>query len=213
MIKIANVSKQLKKVQVLNDISYTFDSGKIYGLYGRNGSGKTMLLRAISGLIIPDSGSVEIDGKVLHKDISFPESIGVIIETMELLPQYSAYENLKILSRIKNVASDEDIMKSIERVGLDPHSKSKVKKYSLGMKQRLNIAQTVFEKPDIILLDEPTNALDEDGVKKIYDLLSEEKERGAIIIIASHNKDDLNALCDVKLKIDTGRLIGEMEDF
>jgi ABC-2 type transport system ATP-binding protein len=165
-----------------------------------------MLLRALSGLIVPDSGVVKIDDKVLHKDLSFPPSIGIVIENMELLPQFNAFDNLKILSDIKKVATDEDIKNAILKVGLDPDSKMKVRKFSLGMKQRLNIAQAVFEKPDIILLDEPTNALDEESVNKIYDLLFEEKERGAIIIIASHNKEDLSELCDTTIKVVDGFL-------
>lgn len=207
MIKLDNITKKIKNTTVLKDISYTFTEGKIYGLYGRNGSGKTMLLRSISGLIVPTEGSIFIDDKQLHKDISFPSSLGLIIESMELLPQYDAFTNLKILSKIKNVANDEDIITALDRVGLTSSINLKVKKYSLGMKQRLNIAQAIFEKPNIILLDEPTNAIDESGVQQVYKLLQEEKERGAIIIIASHNKDDINCLCDHILKIDKGCII------
>ena len=207
MIKLDNITKKIKNTTVLKDISYTFTEGKIYGLYGRNGSGKTMLLRSISGLIVPTEGSIFIDDKQLHKDISFPSSLGLIIESMELLPQYDAFTNLKILSKIKNVANDEDIITALDRVGLTSSINLKVKKYSLGMKQRLNIAQAIFEKPNIILLDEPTNAIDESGVQQVYKLLQEEKERGAIIIIASHNKDDIKCLCDHILKIDKGCII------
>ncbi|MEG0909558.1 MAG: ATP-binding cassette domain-containing protein [Bacilli bacterium] len=206
MIEIENVSKQIKKKDILKNVTYKFEEGHIYGLYGHNGSGKTMLLRALCGLIIPNSGVVKIDDKILHKDLSFPPSIGIVIENMELLPQFNAFDNLKILSDIKKVATDEDIKSAIIKVGLDPDSKMKVRKFSLGMKQRLNIAQAVFEKPDIILLDEPTNALDEESVKKIYDLLFEEKERGAIIIIASHNKEDLSELCDTTIKVVDGSI-------
>ncbi|MEG0978583.1 MAG: ABC transporter ATP-binding protein [Oscillospiraceae bacterium] len=206
MIKLDNVSKQLKKIDILKNITYTFEEGHIYGLYGCNGSGKTMLLRAISGLLIPDSGAINIDNKTLHKDISFPPSIGIIIENMELLPQYNAFDNLKILSKIKNISTDQDIIDALNKVGLDPYSKLKVRKYSLGMKQRLNIAQAIFEKPDIILLDEPTNALDEESVNRIYKLLFEERDRGANIIIASHSKEDLKHLCDVTLRVVDGRL-------
>lgn len=206
MIELENVSKQIKKKDILKNVTYKFEEGHIYGLYGCNGSGKTMLLRAICGLIIPNSGIIKINSKVLHQDLSFPPSIGIVIENMELLPQFNAFDNLKILSDIKKVATDEDIKNAIKKVGLDPESKMKVKKFSLGMKQRLNIAQAVFENPDIILLDEPTNALDEESVKKIYDLLFEEKERGAIIIIASHNKEDLSELCDTTIKVVDGSL-------
>ena len=199
MVEIKNYCKSIKSRPILNNVSYNFEYGKIYGIYGHNGSGKTMLLRAIAGLLVPDSGSVVIDGKVLHKDMSFPPSIGIVIENMNLLPQYNAFDNLKILGKIKKTATDEDIKTALERVGLK--SDLKVKKFSLGMKQRLNIAQAVFEKQKIILLDEPTNALDNDGVQLIYKLLKEEKERGALVVITTHHKEDLEEICDVVLKM------------
>ena len=204
MVEIKNYCKSSKSRPILNNVSYNFEYGKIYGIYGHNGSGKTMLLRAIAGLLVPDSGSVVIDGKVLHKDMSFPPSIGIVIENMNLLPQYNAFDNLKILGKIKKTATDEDIKTALERVGLK--SDLKVKKFSLGMKQRLNIAQAVFEKQKIILLDEPTNALDNDGVQLIYKLLKEEKERGALVVITTHHKEDLEEVCDVVLKMTEGEL-------
>ena len=204
MVEIKNYCKSIKSRPILNNVSYNFEYGKIYGIYGHNGSGKTMLLRAIAGLLVPDSGSVVIDGKVLHKDMSFPPSIGIVIENMNLLPQYNAFDNLKILGKIKKTATDEDIKTALERVGLK--SDLKVKKVSLGMKQRLNIAQAVFEKQKIILLDEPTNALDNDGVQLIYKLLKEEKERGALVVITTHHKEDLEEICDVVLKMTEGEL-------
>ena len=204
MVEIKNYCKSIKSRPILNNVSYNFEYGKIYGIYGHNGSGKTMLLRAIAGLRVPDSGSVVIDGKVLHKDMSFPPSIGIVIENMNLLPQYNAFDNLKILGKIKKTATDEDIKTALERVGLK--SDLKVKKFSLGMKQRLNIAQAVFEKQKIILLDEPTNALDNDGVQLIYKLLKEEKERGALVVITTHHKEDLEEVCDVVLKMTEGEL-------
>lgn len=204
MVEIKNYCKSIKSRPILNNVSCNFEYGKIYGIYGHNGSGKTMLLRAIAGLLVPDSGSVVIDGKVLHKDMSFPPSIGIVIENMNLLPQYNAFDNLKILGKIKKTATDEDITTALERVGLK--SDLKVKKFSLGMKQRLNIAQAVFEKQKIILLDEPTNALDNDGVQLIYKLLKEEKERGALVVITTHHKEDLEEVCDVVLKMTEGEL-------
>lgn len=204
MIEVKNVNKTLSSRQVLENINYNFEYGKVYGLCGTNGSGKTMLLRAIAGLIIPDSGEIVIDGKVLHKDISFPPNVGLVIENMTLLPGYNAFDNLKLLSEIKKTATDEDIKSAIKRVGLK--SDLKVKKYSLGMKQRLNIAQAIFEKQNIILLDEPTNALDGDGVKLIYNIIREEKERGALIIIATHHEEDLKEVCDTILVMSEGRL-------
>lgn len=204
MVEIKNYCKSIKSRPILNNVSYNFEYGKIYGIYGHNGSGKTMLLRAIAGLLVPDSGSVVIDGKVLHKDMSFPPSIGIVIENMNLLPQYNAFDNLKILGKIKKTATNEDIKTALERVGLK--SDLKVKKFSLGMKQRLNIAQAVFEKQKIILLDEPTNALDNDGVQLIYKLLKEEKERGALVVITTHHKEDLEEVCDVVLEMTEGEL-------
>lgn len=202
MVELKNVTKTLKSKVILSNVSYKFEKGKIYGLYGHNGSGKTMLLRTISGLVIPSSGEVIIDDKILHKDISFPENVGIVIENMELLPRYNAYTNLKILSKIRGVANDEDISNNLVRVGLN--TDIKVKKYSLGMKQRLNIAQAVFEKQDLILLDEPTNAIDSDGVKLIYKIIKEEKQRGATIIIATHHKEDLEELCDCIINVSEG---------
>lgn len=209
MIQLENISKKIKGNQVLDNISYTFEKGKVYGLYGINGSGKTMLLRAISGLLRMDSGKVIINGETLGETISFPPNTGIVIENMELLPEYSARKNLEILSKIKKTATDKDIVNALTRVGLDPDSDKKVKKFSLGMKQRLNIAQAVFERQEIILLDEPTNALDEAGVNLIYLIVKEEKERGATVIVSTHHKEDLRELCDTILKISEGKIVEE----
>lgn len=204
-IIIENLSKTIKNNKILNNVNLTFESGHVYGLVGRNGSGKTMLLRAICGLIFPDSGKVIIDGKQLHKDISFPESCGIIIENTDLLPNFSAFDNLKMLSEIKNTANDNMIKSAIKSVGLDPDSKKKVKTFSLGMKQRLSIAQALFEDPDILLLDEPTNALDEDGVNDVRRILLEQKKKNKLIIIASHNKEDISLLSDTVISVSNGR--------
>jgi ABC-2 type transport system ATP-binding protein len=206
MVTLENVEKTIKKQLVLKDINANFKPGMIYGLIGKNGSGKTMLLRAIAGLIIPTKGEVRIGRNVLHKDISFAPNCGVIIENMTLLPQYTAKENLEILAKIKKVAAEKDILRAIQRVGLDPNSNLKVRKYSLGMRQRLNIAQAIFERPDIILLDEPTNAIDDSGVELIYQLLQEERDRGATVIIASHQKEEIATFCDELLVMDEGEL-------
>lgn len=212
MIQLQNVTKRIKENTVLDIVSYTFKSGFVYGLYGQNGSGKTMLLRAISGLINLDSGSIFIDGEKLHDKIEFPPETGIVIENMELLPECSAKRNLQMLAKIKNIADEKDIIFSLERVGLDPDSDKKVKKFSLGMKQRLNIAQAIFENQKIILLDEPTNALDEDAVQLIYKIIREEKSRGATIIVATHHKEDLKEVCDVILKIAEGKIVEENEN-
>ena len=212
MIQLQNVTKRRKENTVLDNVSYTFKSGFVYGLYGQNGSGKTMLLRAISGLINLDSGSIFIDGEKLHDKIEFPPETGIVIENMELLPECSAKRNLQMLAKIKNIADEKDIIFSLERVGLDPDSDKKVKKFSLGMKQRLNIAQAIFENQKIILLDEPTNALDEDAVQLIYKIIREEKSRGATIIVATHHKEDLKEVCDVILKIAEGKIVEENEN-
>lgn len=164
-----------------------------------------MLLRAIAGLIYPTEGRIVVGGKELHKDISFPESVGVIIETTSLLPQFDAYTNLKHLAEIKKVASDEDIRDALERVGLG-EEKKRVRAYSLGMRQKLAIAQAVFEKPKLLLLDEPTNALDEESVEKVRQVLLEEKERGAVIILASHNREDMAYLCDQMVYMADGKI-------
>ena len=212
MIQLQNVTKRIKENTVLDNVSYTFKSGFVYGLYGQNGSGKTMLLRAISGLINLDSGSIFIDGEKLHDKIEFPPETGIVIENMELLPECSAKRNLQMLAKIKNIADEKDIIFSLERVGLDPDSDKKVKKFSLGMKQRLNIAQAIFENQKIILLDEPTNALDEDAVQLINKIIREEKSRGATIIVATHHKEDLKEVCDVILKIAEGKIVEENEN-
>ena len=204
-IIIENLSKTIKNNKILDNVNLTFESGHVYGLVGRNGSGKTMLLRAICGLIFPDSGKVIIDGKQLHKDISFPESCGIIIENTDLLPNFSAFDNLKMLSEIKNTANDNMIKSAIKSVGLDPDSKKKVKTFSLGKKQRLSIAQALFEDPDILLLDEPTNALDEDGVNDVRRILLEQKKKNKLIIIASHNKEDISLLSDTVISVSNGR--------
>lgn len=203
-IQVKNFSKEIKGKYILNNINLSFERGKIYGLYGRNGSGKTMLLRALAGLLIPTEGEIDMDGKILHKDMDFPENVGIIIENTSLLPQFDGFTNLKQLGKIRNVATDEDIDNALDTVGLKGETK-KVKAYSLGMRQRLSIAQAIFEKPELLLLDEPTNALDENYINKVREILLKEKDRGAIVIIASHNKDDLRILADEIISMSDGK--------
>ena len=203
-----NIVKTIKKKIILDNISLELESGNIYGFVGRNGCGKTMLFRALSGLMHIDSGRITIDGKVLHKDINVPPSIGLIIENAGLYNEFSGFKNLKLLADIDKKISDREITKAISDVGLDPNDKRPVRKYSLGMKQRLIIAQAIMESPDIIMLDEPTNALDESGVKLIRDIILREKERGALVLIASHNKEDIEILADRVYYMDGGKIVG-----
>lgn len=203
-----NIVKTIKKRTILDNICLNLESGNIYGFVGRNGCGKTMLFRALSGLMHIDSGRITIDGKVLHKDINVPPSIGLIIENAGLYNEFSGFKNLKLLADINKIISDTEITKAISDVGLDPNDKRPVRKYSLGMKQRLTIAQAIMESPDIIMLDEPTNALDERGVKLIRDIILREKERGALVLIASHNKEDIEILADRVYYMDGGKIVG-----
>ena len=189
MIQLQNVTKRIKENTVLDNVSYTFKSGFVYGLYGQNGSGKTMLLRAISGLINLDSGSIFIDGEKLHDKIEFPPETGIVIENMELLPECSAKRNLQMLAKIKNIADEKDISFSLERVGLDPDSDKKVKKFSLGMKQRLNIAQAIFENQKIILLDEPTKGCDSFSKAELAKTLKELSDNQITILLVTHDLD------------------------
>lgn len=203
-IAVKNVTKIMKKKKVLDHVNAVFESGNIYGIYGRNGCGKTMLLRAMCGLIYPTEGEIIYDDKILHKDMDFPENIGIIIEHAELLPQYDAYTNLKLLADIRGEIGRSEIREVLKRVELDPDDKKREGEFSLGMKQKLAIAQAIMEHPQILLLDEPTNGLDEESVKNIRRLLLEEKERGSIILLASHNKEDLFVLADHIVKMKNG---------
>lgn len=205
-IKITGVTKKIGKSVVLDNINLEFKGGKIYGFRGKNGSGKTMLMRAISGLILPTDGSIEINGRILGKDMSFPDSIGILLENPAFIDNFSGYRNLKALADINRLINEEDIKEIIQRVGLNPEDKKKYKKYSLGMKQRLGIAAAVMEKPEIILLDEPINALDESGVKEIGNLLFELKSEERIIIVACHDREELEYLADEIIEISDGKV-------
>ncbi|OXM16588.1 ATP-binding cassette domain-containing protein [Paenibacillus herberti] len=208
-IELNEVNKRIAGNLVLNNISLKAEKGKIHAFYGANGSGKSMLFRAICGLIKPTGGEVIVEGKKLHKERSFPESIGVVIESPGFWQDYTGLENLKMLASIRNRISHKEVRNSLMRVGLDPNDSRKYKKYSLGMKQRLAIAQAIMEEPRIIILDEPTNALDEDGIELIRQIIREEKERGATFLIASHNKEDIELLADYKYRMVDGRLKDE----
>lgn len=205
-IEVENYTKVIKGVTILDKVNVTFESGKCYGLKGKNGSGKTMLMRAVCGLIHPTEGQVSIDGEILGKDISFPKSVGVLIENPAFIANYTGLKNLELLASIKNKVSAEDIRKIIEEVGLEPDDKRKYRKYSLGMKQKLGIAAAFMEKPDIIILDEPINAIDESGVEKVKGLIAKAKERGAVIITACHDAEELEELSDEIICISEGRI-------
>ncbi len=207
-VELKNVSKRLNDVTVLEDISLTLESGTIYGLKGKNGCGKTMLMRMMAGLIYPTSGTVSIDGEILHKDIATPRSIGILIENPAFLPGYTGQRNLELLAGLTGKADRTQIAKTMSRVGLDPNDKRTYRKYSLGMKQRLGIACALMECPNLILLDEPINAIDEKGVPKIWEALQEEKQRGALIVLACHDTEELTSLADQIITIEEGKICG-----
>ena len=206
MIKVENVSLKIKKDMILRNINVEFDDGKIHGIIGRNGSGKTMLMKCICGFIRPTEGEITVAGKRIGVDCDFPESVGVIIETPEFIPYYTGFKNLKLLADIRHKIGDEDIRKSIELVGLDPKLKKSVKKYSLGMRQRLGLAQAIMEDPDLLILDEPMNGLDKDGVGEIRKYLLDLKAQGKTILIASHSAEDIDVLCDTVVEMDKGKM-------
>lgn len=205
-IKIENVNKSFGETTVLSNINIEFEQGKVHGLIGRNGSGKTMLMKCICGFVQVSSGQILINGKVLKKDFDIPKNIGVIIETPGFLPSYNAYKNLKFLADIQGKISGQEIYDSIRKVGLNPKSKKAVGKYSLGMRQRLGLAQAIMENPDILILDEPMNGLDKEGVSDMRNYLLDLKEQGKTILIASHSAEDIEVLCDTVCEMDKGKL-------
>ena len=205
IIKVENVSKKFGADTALNNVSIEFESGKIYGIVGRNGSGKTVLFKTIIGFLKPTSGKVIVDGKEIGKDTDFADNIGIIIETPGFLSSYTGFKNLEYLANIKNVIGKKEIQENMERVGLDPNSKKKVGKYSLGMRQRLGIAQAIMENPDIIILDEPFNGIENATVKKLIEYFKRIK-KDKIIIVSTHIIDDLKNLCDKIYYLDGGVL-------
>lgn len=206
-IEINHLTKEIHKNLVLQDVTMKMYSGKIYGLQGINGSGKTMLMRAIIGFIRPSSGTVLINDKILSKDIEFPESIGFLLETPSFLDRYSGFDNLKILADIKRDLSEQEIRDTLSRVGLEPYDKKKYRKYSLGMKQRLGIAAAIMGEPDIVILDEPTNALDSEGIGMVKTILAQQKERGALVIISCHDLNLLKEISDEVFLLEGGKIV------
>ena len=204
IIQVDYLSKSFGKATVLNNINVSFSKGQIHGIVGRNGSGKTLLMKCICGFLKPTEGTVTVSGKVVGKDVEIPEDIGVIIETPGFVTNYSGYKNLKLLASVRGRISREDIEKAMELVNLDPKSRKHVGKYSLGMRQRLGIAQAIMENPKILILDEPMNGLDNDGVKHIRNVLLEMKKQGTTILLASHNREDISVLCDKVYEMDKG---------
>ena len=211
-IILKDVTKTIKGHKVLDNVNLTLDKGGIYGFFGENGSGKTMLFRAISGLINLTNGEISVFSKTIGKDISYPSDLGVIIETVGFWGEYTGFTNLKMLASIRHKIKDEEIRNAISRVGLNPNDKRFYRKYSLGMKQRLAVAQAIMEYPELLILDEPTNALDEDGIELIRNIIRQEQQRGATVLIASHNKEDISILSDRKFKMANGRLEEVKED-
>lgn len=205
-IVIEHVSKKYGENMVLDDISLEFESGKIYGLVGRNGCGKTMLMKCICGFVKPSAGRVIVNDKEVGKEIDVPEDIGIIIENPGFVSNYSGYKNLKLLASVNRKIKKEEILKYMEMVGLDPKSKKHVGKYSLGMRQKLGIAQAIMENPSIIILDEPMNGLDNVSVEKVREMLKKVVEEDTLIILASHNHEDIDTLCNIVYHMDNGKI-------
>lgn len=207
IIEVRSANKAFKETEALKNVTLSFEKGKIHGIIGRNGSGKTVLFKCICGLMRLDSGTITVDGKQVGKDIEIPGGLGIIIEAPGFLPNYSGFKNLKFLANINRKIGDQDIKAFIKKVGLDPEEKKHVGKYSLGMRQRLGIAQAIMKDPDILIFDEPMNGLDNEGVKDIRKLFLELKETGKTLLIASHNAEDIHVLCDTVHEMDKGQLI------
>ena len=205
-IIVENVVKQFGEERVLKNVSHGFEKGKVHGIIGNNGSGKTVMFKCICGFMQPTEGRILVRGKEIGKDVDFPEHIGIIIETPGFLAFKTGFRNLQILASLNNRIGREEIIRTIERVGLDPAMKKTVSKYSLGMRQRLGIAQAIMEDPDLLILDEPFNGLDKHGVADIRNIIMELKEQGKTILLASHNAEDIRILCDTVCEMDAGIL-------
>lgn len=206
IISVNNVTKKFRENTVLDNVSLEIEQGSVTGLVGRNGSGKTVLMKCILGLVTPTSGTITVRGKQVGKDIDIPDNVGVIIETPGFLPNFSAYNNLMQLAKIRRKIGKAEVRAAIEKVGLNPDDKKHVGKFSLGMRQRLGLAQAIMENPDLLILDEPMNGLDKDGVADMRQYLLALKEQGKTILIASHSAEDIDILCDTVCEMDKGKL-------
>jgi len=205
-VSVQHVYKEFKGEEVLHDVHHDFEAGKIHGIIGNNGSGKTVLFKCICGFLLPTRGKILVDYEQVGRDVDFPEDMGIIIETPGFLPQYSGLKNLEILASFRKKIDIKRIVQTMCRVGLDPESKKPVGKYSLGMRQRLGIAQAIMEDPHLLILDEPMNGLDKQGVREMRRLFKELREEGKTILLASHNAEDIAELCDTVCEMDAGIL-------
>lgn len=204
IISVKNLSKDFGQERVLKSVTRDFERGKIHGIVGNNGSGKTVLMKCICGFLIPDSGSITVNGERVGVDVDFPRDIGLIIETPGFLPNMTGVKNLEILASLNKKIGLREMAAAIRRVGLDPLMKKPVGKYSLGMRQRLGIAQAIMEDPTLLILDEPLNGLDKHGVREMRQLIKGLKEQGKTILLASHNQGDIDELCDTVCEMDAG---------
>ena len=207
MIRLSHVTKSFGREVVLRDVCAAMRGGEIHGIVGRNGSGKTVLLKCIAGLSRVDRGTIRVDGKTIGRDVETPPRLGAIIETPGFLPNYSGFRNLKFLADIRRKIDALDVCEAMERVGLDPDSRKHVSRYSLGMRQRLGIAQALMERPKLLILDEPMNGLDNEGVEDMRALFCALRDEGRTLLIASHNPIDIETLCDHVYEMDAGRMV------
>lgn len=207
VIEVNNLSKRFKEEYVLKNVNVSFEQGKIHGIIGKNGSGKSMLFKSICGFVIPSEGEIIVEGKRVGKDVDFPKNLGVIIETPGFIPQYSGYKNLKLLASLQGKINADEIRQAMERVSLNPDMRKAVRKYSLGMRQRLGLAQAIMESPSIYVLDEPMNGLDKEGVHDMREILKSFREEGKTVLIASHYAEDIEELADDVCEMDHGELV------
>lgn len=211
-IAVENLSKEIKGSRVLESVTLEMESGNIYGLKGKNGSGKTMFMRALCGLILPTEGSIKIDEKILGKEMSFPESLGMMIENPAFLPNLTGFDNLKLLASVKGKTGQKEIKDAMQKIGLDPEDRRKYRKYSLGMKQRLGIACAIMENPRLLVLDEPFNALDSAGEELLKEILITMKCTDTLIVLSCHDKETLESLSDKIFLVEQGRFFSEVSE-